>query len=153
MGSTFPKSRTRRVFPNSGPSRCLNVEGKIFFSVMARRLTQYLMTNKRLGDSDSSKALTGEAMKLLGNAAYGETLTNKSKHTDVSYCLGDNTFIDRSNFQLCGMDTDSLYLALSSDNLSDVVRPHLRLKFYSVYDQWFPSETCPAHKSTFISTE
>jgi hypothetical protein len=46
---------------------------------------------RRQGDVDKKYALKGESMKLLGNAAYGKTLTNKTKHMDVRYCNGDST--------------------------------------------------------------
>jgi hypothetical protein len=168
---------------------------------------------RRQGDKNDVFAITSETMKLLGNAAYGKTLTNKSKHADMSYCRGAETtlfintplfkkmtqlgdddlfeveslkkktlwdlplqigffvyqyaklrmlefyydFIDRyvarTDFQLCEMDTDSLYLALSTHNLADAVRPQLRHEFYKVYDRWFPSETCPTHRAEFISSQ
>jgi hypothetical protein len=38
-------------------------------------------------------SITSETMKLLGNVAYGKTLTNKAKHIDVSYCRGYDTMM------------------------------------------------------------
>ena len=38
-------------------------------------------------------------------------------------------FLDRRDFELVQMDTDSLYFALSYDSLEEVVRPELRNKF------------------------
>ena len=32
-------------------------------------------------------------------------------------------FCDRSDFQLCEMDTDSLYMAISADGLDDIIKP------------------------------
>ena len=58
-------------------------------------------------------------------------------------------FVDRTDFQLCEMDTDSLYLALTRQDLADAVRPHLRQEFYDVYDQWFPSDVCFLHRDLF----
>ena len=130
---------------------------------------------RRKGDINDIYAITSETMKLLGNAAYGKTLTNKTRHADMSYCSGSDVgscinnprfknmtqlsgdvyevemlkktidwdlplqigffvyqyaklrmlefyydfidkYIDRTDFQLCEMDTDSLYLALSSND-------------------------------------
>ena len=65
-------------------------------------------------------------------------------------CL--DTYVKRSDFELTEMDTDSLYLALSSDNLADVIKPDLQRQFYADYDQWFPSEVCADHRADFIST-
>lgn len=123
-------------------------------------------------------------MKLVGNAAYGKTLTKKSKHVDVTYVPGEGTpklinshlfkkmtdvtsevfgveflkhkirwdlplhigflfyqyaklrmleiyydfldkFIKREDFQLCEMDTDSLYLAMSLPTPEEVVKPKM----------------------------
>jgi G:T-mismatch repair DNA endonuclease (very short patch repair protein) len=61
-------------------------------------------------------------------------------------------FVDRSDFELCEMDTDSLYLALSTPSLKEAIRPHLRQQFYKVYDQWFPSEACDNHRNDFINS-
>ena len=38
-------------------------------------------------------------------------------------------FIDRQDFELIQMDTDSLYFALSASNLEEVVRPELKVEF------------------------
>jgi hypothetical protein len=165
---------------------------------------------RRQGDIDVNNAITSETMKLLGNAAYGKTITNKARHTDIAYCsdrdvgrcinnprfkkmtqLSDGVYeiemlkkkidwdlplqigffvyqyaklrmlefyydfidkyIDRTDFQLCEMDTDSLYLALSTDDLLKAVRPGLEHEFFDIYDKWFPSEVCDSHRPQFIS--
>ena len=38
-------------------------------------------------------------------------------------------FVDRGDFELIQMDTDSLYFALSDNKLEDVVRPELKAEF------------------------
>lgn len=38
---------------------------------------------------DDGCAIKGETMKLLGDVAYGSTLTNKAKHVTVAYGLSD----------------------------------------------------------------
>ncbi|BFZ03070.1 hypothetical protein BsWGS_06109 [Bradybaena similaris] len=167
---------------------------------------------RRDGDRDDACAIKSETMKLLGNAAYGKTLTNKAKHVNVAYAHGDKTgklvnnprfrkmheiapdiyevetakekirwdlplqigffvyqyaklrmlefyydfldkFISRQDFQLCEMDTDSLYLALSTPTLEEAVKPELLKRFYAVYDRWFPSEVCNVHKSAFVQSK
>jgi hypothetical protein len=40
-----------------------------------------------------------------------------------------DVFVDRSDFQYCSMDTDSAYMALSTDTLEEVVKPHLRQEY------------------------
>ncbi|BFZ06709.1 hypothetical protein BsWGS_09748 [Bradybaena similaris] len=166
---------------------------------------------RRDGDLDNNCTIKSETMKLLGNAAYGKTLTNKAKHVNVAYAHGNKTgklvnnprfkkmheiapdiyevetakekirwdlplqigffvyqyaklrmlefyydfldkFVSRKDFQLCEMDTDSLYLALSAPTLEEVVRPKMLKRFYAVYDRWFPGEVCKIHKAAFIQS-
>ena len=38
------------------------------------------------GDADPKQAIIADTMKLLGNSAYGKTITNKDRHRDVQYC-------------------------------------------------------------------
>jgi hypothetical protein len=41
---------------------------------------------RRKGDKDPNHAIIAETMKLIGNSAYGKTITNKEKFMDVSTC-------------------------------------------------------------------
>ena len=43
-------------------------------------------TARRNGDVDPDKSIIADTMKLLGNSAYGKTVTNVDKHRDVRYC-------------------------------------------------------------------
>ncbi|KAK7087561.1 hypothetical protein V1264_021595 [Littorina saxatilis] len=167
---------------------------------------------RRSGDKDPSKAILADTFKLLGNSAYGKTLTNIAKHRDVKYAdkqkaeklindkrfrslteLGEecievesskatlkwnlplqiglfvyqyaklrmlqfnydflNTFLDKEDFQLCEMDTDSLYLALSTESLDDAVRPDLLPQFYEAFHSWFPAQACDGHQEDFTATK
>ena len=62
-------------------------------------------------------------------------------------------FIDNRNFELCEMDTDSFYLALSTDNLDDAVYPDMREQYFSERHLWLPSESCDDthHRRTYIA--
>ena len=61
-------------------------------------------------------------------------------------------YIDRHDFQLCEMDTDSLYFALSSTNFDEMVIPEKREAYYSERHLWLPSESCddPHHRSQYV---
>ncbi|RUS83075.1 hypothetical protein EGW08_009161 [Elysia chlorotica] len=61
-------------------------------------------------------------------------------------------FLSRDDYQLCEMDTDSLYMALSTDSLEKAVRPHLRQIFYQEYPKWFPATACDSHHKQFVET-
>ncbi|KAL8613898.1 hypothetical protein ACOMHN_032888 [Nucella lapillus] len=165
--------------------------------------------SRREGDHDPPKAILAENFKLLGNSAYGKTITNLTKHTDVIYAdkeeaerlvnkpllkklttltddvteveLGKSKirwhlpnqigffvyqyaklrmlqfyydcvdkFVDRKDFQLCEMDTDSLYMALSKESLEKAVRPDLKLQFYQKWKDWFPAQACDNHHDDFV---
>lgn len=164
---------------------------------------------RRTGDVDPSQALLGDIFKLLGNSAYGKTLTNLANHRNVNYFadaqkithsinnprfvkiveITDNvveiesekdkikwnlpiqivfivyqyaklrmlefyydfldTFVNRVDFQLLEMDTDSLYMSLSDTALQHVVIPTKRDLFFKTYDKWFPAPACEHHTRDF----
>ena len=70
------------------------------------------------------------------------------------------TYIDVSDFAFLQMDTDSIYLAISSENLKDIIKPEFLTKYSdAIYKQcdideisadgeknWFPRECCRSHK-------
>ncbi len=64
-------------------------------------------------------------------------------------CL--DRFIDRRDFQLCEMDTDSNYMGLSAP-LFDVIKPASRYQFFDEYGQWFPRIACSSHHDEFVRT-
>ena len=63
-------------------------------------------------------------------------------------CL--DKYVDRADYELCEMDTDSLYLVLSTTTLEKAVRPHLRREFFKRYHKWFPAEACDKHRLDFV---
>ena len=63
------------------------------------------------------------------------------------------TFVDPSDFELCEMDTDSLYFVISSPSLEHVIRPARRNLFYQTYHNWFPSPACDTHRQAFVDTK
>jgi hypothetical protein len=64
-------------------------------------------------------------------------------------------FIDRKDFELCEMDTDSLYLALSGDSLDAIVKPKMREAYFRERHLWLPSESCDIehHREVYIQTK
>lgn len=171
---------------------------------------QTVTTARRTGDADPSKKILAETFKLLGNSAYGKTITNLTKHRDITFLTDESEvskrvnnplfqkltslnddlvevemsksrlrwnlpnqigffvyqnaklrmlqfhydcvdkFVSRKNYQLCEMDTDSLYMALSDVSLEKVVRPSLRRQFFEEWNDWFPARTCDRHRQDFI---
>ena len=62
-------------------------------------------------------------------------------------------FIDKKKFELCEMDTDSLYFSLSEKNLDSAVYPHMRKQYFTERHLWLPSESCdiPHHRENYIA--
>ena len=56
-----------------------------------------------------------------------------------------DVFVDHRDFQYCSMDTDSAYMALSTDTLEEVVKPHLRQKYILGKNDWLPRDDTPEH--------
>ncbi|XP_071797162.1 uncharacterized protein [Asterias amurensis] len=161
---------------------------------------------RRAGDRDPTKSILADTMKLLGNSAYGKTVTDQERHMNVRVCtdadapryvnnshfralhsLDDELyecdmtkkvirfnlplqigffvyqyaklrmlefyydfllkFIDPSDFQMCEMDTDSAYLAISGENLDDVIKPDMKQQYLEEKHQWFPREDTAEHRS------
>ena len=61
-------------------------------------------------------------------------------------------FIDSKDFEMCEMDTDSFYFALSKKNLDEAVKPEMREQYFRERHKWLPSESCdnPQHRETYI---
>ena len=47
---------------------------------------EHLSQARQNGDADPDQDIIADTMKLLGNSAYGKTITNKDRHQDVCYC-------------------------------------------------------------------
>nr|KAG5685265.1 hypothetical protein BaRGS_008923 [Batillaria attramentaria] len=58
----------------------------------------------------------------------------KLRMLQFHYDLVDK-FVSRADYQLCEMDTDSLYMALSTSSFEEAVKPELRQDFYTHYNE------------------
>jgi hypothetical protein len=67
-------------------------------------------------------------------------------------------YVDKSDFQLTEVDTDSMYMGLSADNLDDIIKPEKKLMYNAhIYKRcfdgkveakghfWFPRKCCIKH--------
>jgi hypothetical protein len=41
-------------------------------------------------------------------------------------------YIDRADFEMCQMDTDSNYIAFSEDNIEKLIKPHMRAEYEKI---------------------
>ena len=81
---------------------------------------------RRAGDADPDKAIIADTMKLLGNSAYGKTVTNVDRHRDVKYCTegGTSTLISNKRFRQLDVVTDDAYEVTSSKARVTYDLPH-----------------------------
>ena len=73
-------------------------------------------TARRNGDVDPDKSIIADTMKLLGNSAYGKTVTNVDKHRDVRYCteVGTSSCINNKRFRQLDVVDEDAYEVTSS---------------------------------------
>ena len=69
---------------------------------------------------------------LLDNPVYlGHTILNKAKELLLDFYFSFlDYFFNREDFEMLCTDTDSAFVALSSENFEDLVKPHLREEFH-----------------------
>ena len=60
-------------------------------------------------------------------------------------------YLDRKDFEMCEMDTDSAYLALAAPDMEQLVRPELKREFYEERSKWLPAEACDVHVKDYIN--
>ena len=56
-------------------------------------------------------------------------------------------YLDRSDFQMCEMDTDSAYIAIAGESVESLVKPELKAEFEADKCNWFPRTDTPEHKA------
>ena len=83
-------------------------------------------TARRNGDVDPDKSIIADTMKLLGNSAYGKTVTNVDRHRDIKYCteVGTSALINNKRFRQLDVVTDDTYEITSSKARVTYDLPH-----------------------------
>ena len=81
---------------------------------------------------------------------------SKLRMLEFYYDLLDKYFSTK-DFELCYMDTDSFYLAMSGDSLDEIVRPEMKQAYEADNKNWLPtdkfSERTPVlFKPEFVGT-
>ena len=73
-------------------------------------------TARRNGDVDPDKSIIADTMKLLGNSAYGKTVTNVDRHRDIKYCteVGTSSHINYKRFRQLDVVTEDAYEVTSN---------------------------------------
>ena len=63
----------------------------------------------------------------------------KLQMLEFYYNFSDKYF-SRQDFELCYMDTDSFYLAMSSDSLDEIVRPEMKQAYEADKKNWLATD-------------
>ena len=81
---------------------------------------------RRAGDSDPDKAIIADTMKLLGNSAYGKTVTNVDRHRDIKYSteVGTSALINNKRFRQLDVVAEDAYEVTSSKARVTYDLPH-----------------------------
>ena len=76
-----------------------------------RQFGESVSAARRDGDADPDKAIIADTMKLLGNSAYGKTVTNVDRHRNVAYCteVDSSAYINNKRFRQLDVVTDNAY--------------------------------------------
>ena len=91
-----------------------------------RHFAESVSAARRNGDVDPEKTIIADTMKLLGNSAYGKTVTNIDRHRDVRYCteVGTSSCINNKRFRQLDVVTDDAYEITSSKARMTYILPH-----------------------------
>ena len=81
-----------------------------------RHFGESVSAARRAGGADPDKAIIADTMKLLGNSAYGKTVTNIDRHRNVRYCteVGTSLLINNKRFRQLDVVTDDAYEVTAS---------------------------------------
>ena len=86
---------------------------------------------RRAGDADPDKAIIADTMKLLGNSAYGKTVTNVDRHRDIKYSteVGTSALISNKRFRQLDVVTADAYDVTSNKSVVKYTLP-LHIGFF-----------------------
>ena len=88
-------------------------------------------TARRNGDVDPDKSIIADTMKLLGNSAYGKTVTNVDRHRKVKYCteVGTSALISNKRFYQLDVVAEDAYEVTSNKSVVKYTLP-LHIGFF-----------------------
>ena len=54
-------------------------------------------------------------------------------------------YVSKNDFNICYMDTDSLYMSITSENFEDLIKPELKEEYAKDRSNWFPRNDTKEH--------
>ena len=96
-----------------------------------QRFGESLSAARRNGDVDPGKSIIADTMKLLGNSAYGKTVTNVDRHCNVTYSteVGTSALISNKRFRQLDVVTADAYEVTSNKSVVKYTLP-LHIGFF-----------------------
>ena len=81
-----------------------------------RDFGESVSTARRAGDADPDKSIIADTIKLLGNSAYGKTVTNVDRHRDIKYSteVGTSALVNNKRFRQLDVVAEDAYEVTSS---------------------------------------
>ena len=70
----------------------------------------------------------------------GVAVYNYAKLVMIKFWDFLDTYLMKSHFELCQMDTDSLYFAIAAESIDDCVKPDKKEEWIEAKKKWFPSD-------------
>ena len=112
---------------------------------------------RRAADQDKNKKQLGDTAKLKGNSFYGKMIENLEKHMNTKFTTNEklideinrmlefyydflDKFCDRRDFELIQMDTDSFYMALSTNDFDDIIKPEMKELYKEEKKNWLVTD-------------
>ena len=91
-----------------------------------QRFGESVSAARRAGDADTDRAIIGDTMKLLGNSAYGKTVTNVDRHRDIKYSteVGTSALVNNKRFRQLDVVAEDAYEVTSSKARVTYDLPH-----------------------------
>ena len=116
-----------------------------------RDFGESVSTARRNGDSDPDKAIIADTMKLLGNSAYGKTVTNVDRHRDIKYSteVGTSALVNNKRFRQLDVVVEDAYEVTSSKARVTYDLPH-HIGFFVYQSKWLPAECCDDHEEEYV---
>lgn len=99
--------------------------------------------------SDNLYEISMISLKIKYNIPYqiGFSVLNYGKLRILEFYYDFiKEYLIEENYEACHMDTDSMYIALSTKTLEESIKPEMREKYEKEKNKWFPRDCCEKHR-------
>ncbi|CAB3996383.1 Zinc finger and SCAN domain-containing 22 [Paramuricea clavata] len=103
----------------------------------------YRLTELHEEDDDTTSIVAQLIQR--SHRSYSNSLYLNLYGSHFSYIKNLDTYLDRSDYEYCEMDTDSAYIAISGESVEELVKPGLREAFENDKCNWSPRSDTTEH--------